>query len=936
MSEQDLQTEKQKLRHRAARYFEDVACYHLQDILDLFGWNQSLNSEKDPEKLKMLLEEGRRKMDGLKKREDAPEKIMLWEKQTMPSLGNYTENPELRFNHDPDYEPYMYAITVPEDVTPKGAVVVCAGADHGDCTVHEGYQSCLSLRDLGYQTFLLLNRTNNCPYQGKEAGADAARAIRYVRRNAARYRMDENRVAFAGFSNGGLTGEACIQYYSGTQQVKTHFPEYVPDELDAFYGAPDAFLCVYGPRFKNAEFDYTNVVYPPVFFAVGREDFAMQNLSATVPDLLEHQVEVEIHTFAGVPHGQSGVQIYGNNNYPNFQLWPMLADSFLLNVFSKSVVKRHPEEIPDKRYRFDAFSDGKVFAGKKKRLPAMGWNSWNAFGTGNTEALTKAMAEKLVELGLDRCGYRYVVLDDGCYKNVRVDGKLAPSEKFPSGFTAMSDFLHERGLKFGMYNDIGSNLCSGLAVGTCGHEQTDAQSYTDWKIDYLKVDNCYYLWDNATFSKAENARYVYAPNVRKIRISGNEMNEEKSAVADGVLRGQGAEKKEDYVTGIGTFDGTGPFCTPVGNLSGELVFRVNVPCDGEYGLFIEYSTGMKEGCGSWMEVAVGEGENSEVFYDDFLPSSGKEGNFIESPAIRLNLTKGENAIRLMNHRRQENTLLSYATMKQALEDANPDNDILLSICEWGKTQPQNWGYKVGDSWRILNDITFRVGSDGDPGNGTWKDDYTPSVTSQYNKAVIMDEFSGPDKGYNDPDMLMIGMNGLTETMQRTHMAMWCMLNAPLMLGLDLRRVSKGDFIWNLISNEKLIALNQDALGIQAKRVAAYLFEDGTTVCEATPDKTYIRDINRVDVLAKPLADGSVAVSFINVSEKEQNGNFEISAETIADMLGEKMASDAFAKAQSFRVENLFTDEVTTVNGRIFNASHLDACDNVTLKVTPNV
>ena len=77
-----------------------------------------------------------------------------------------------------------------------------------------------------------------------------------------------------------------------------------------------------------------------------------------------------------------------------------------------------PVIIKDSRYRFDSFGNGEVLGGKKRgRLPAMGWNSWNAFGSGNTEALTKAMAEKLCELGLKDLGYEYVVLDDGCYRS---------------------------------------------------------------------------------------------------------------------------------------------------------------------------------------------------------------------------------------------------------------------------------------------------------------------------------------------------------------------------------------------------------------------------------------------------------------------------------------------------------------------------------------
>ena len=179
-----------------------------------------------------------------------------------------------------------------------------------------------------------------------------------------------------------------------------------------------------------------------------------------------------------------------------------------------------PKKLAGKEYRFDAFDNGQVLLDKKKNhLPAMGWNSWNAFGSGNTAALTRAMADKMVELGLDKLGYQYIVLDDGCYKQERVDGQLSNEEvKFPEGFKALADYIHGKGLKFGMYNDIGTNLCAGAAVGTCGHEDADARSYVDWGVDFLKVDNCYYLWDNATFSAGTNAKYVYAPNIKGIQV----------------------------------------------------------------------------------------------------------------------------------------------------------------------------------------------------------------------------------------------------------------------------------------------------------------------------------------------------------------------------------------------------------------------------------
>lgn len=585
-----------------------------------------------------------------------------------------------------------------------------------------------------------------------------------------------------------------------------------------------------------------------------------------------------------------------------------------------------PKTLKSAEYRFDAFENGKVLLGKKKNhLPAMGWNSWNAFGSGNTAALTRAMADKIVELGLDKLGYQYIVLDDGCYKSERVDGKLSNEEgKFPEGFKALADYIHDKGLKFGMYNDIGTNLCAGAAVGTCGHEETDAQSYIDWGVDFLKVDNCYYLWDNATFSAGSNAKYVYAPNIRAIRVEGNGFKQELSAVKDGRITGLGARVQDDYVTNIGTFDGTNVGTTPVGIRSGELVFDIEVPQNGEYKVYLCYATDETVGTGCWLQLAVGE----TVYYDDFLPATENSVTFAESDGFWVEMKEGKNLLRIMNHRRQENTLDSYATLLEGLNKANPEHDVIFSICEWGKTQPQNWGYKVGDSWRILNDITFCVGSDGNPGRGTWFDGGTASVTSQYDKAVIMDEFAGLDKGWNDPDMLMIGMNELNDTMCRSHMAMWCMMNSPLMLGLDLRRVQKDDALYRIIANEDLIALNQDALGVQAKRIA-------TTIETEFPDKDYITVHERCDILAKPLADGSVAVAFVNLSDHEWNESLCISGEQIVKAIGNKMVdADKFVAAERYCVTDLWTKDCKEESQAVFSVERLSAYETVTLKIQP--
>ena len=602
------------------------------------------------------------------------------------------------------------------------------------------------------------------------------------------------------------------------------------------------------------------------------------------------------------------------------------------NDMKKQEIK--PVTIQDDIYRFDAFKNGEVLFGKKGRLPAMGWNSWNAFGSGNNEELTKAMADKMIELGLDKYGYIYVVLDDGCYASKRVDGHLtSDAEKFPSGFMAMSDYIHSKGLKYGMYNDVGDRLCSGLEVGTVGYEEIDCQDYIDWKIDYIKVDNCYNIWDNATFSCPKNAKYTFAPDIKGIRLvkvsagveAGNEALE--YSIADAVITGDRGYIESGYVTGIGTFDGTSPDASPVSELSSEVHFNVNVSEDAEYDLYVDARCRTREGSGSWLQVAVG----TSYYYDDLLVDSVDTEICTDKP-IRIKLSKGENVIRLMNHRRQENTLTSYAKIQECFEKLAPEKDILFSICEWGKTQPHNWGYKVGDSWRILNDITFQVGSDGDPGTVSWEGAYTTSVTVQYNKAVIMDEFAGLDKGWNDPDMLVIGMNGMTDTMNKTHMTMWCMLNSPLMLGMDLRRVEKDDDIYKIITNEDFIALNQDALGVQAKRIF--------TSKGVKPDTTYLRDNDRVDVLAKPLSDGSVALSFINVSLGFREDRISISPELIREYIGGKMKeADNFVNASKYKVKNLWTKEESVVEAsevaeKGFNVSGLAATDNLTLRITP--
>lgn len=579
-------------------------------------------------------------------------------------------------------------------------------------------------------------------------------------------------------------------------------------------------------------------------------------------------------------------------------------------------MKNKPDALKGHGYSYDEFDNNKILDGKKKNhLPAMGWNSWNAFGSGNTEELTKQMADRMIELGLDKLGYKYVVLDDGCYMSERVNDRLsAEPVKFKNGFKALADYLHNKGLKFGMYNDIGTNLCAGAAVGTFAHEALDAASYAEWGIDFIKVDNCYYMWDDATFADEKNIKYTYTPIIKKVELRAQDSTVYECSFDD--------EK------GLGTKDGTAPLHSPVGVLCDEKEIDLSNISAGAYELIIGCEHKEAAETGKWIQVAVGRGESSRLIFDDFAVDDNNTVSQFELK-LQLELKADDDVIRIMNHRRQENTLDSYSTFLEELNKAKPGHDIIYSICEWGKTQPHRWAYKVGDSWRILNDITFNVGSDGDPGKANWEDEYTTSVCSQYNKCVIMDEFAGLSKGWNDPDMLVVGMDGLSNVQYRTHMVMWCMMNSPLMLGMDLRRVNKGDAIYEIIADEDLIALNQDALGIQAKR-AKIVSRDHTYT---QPDKEYVRDNDRVDILVKPLSDASVAISFINLSSQDMTGEISISFDEIQDTLSRQNQTIQFAGDSSSYVSyNLADKSSTPVTDKKITINRLAAYDNYTVKL----
>lgn len=123
--------------------------------------------------------------------------------------------------------------------------------------------------------------------------------------------------------------------------------------------------------------------------------------------------------------------------------------------------------------------------------PPMGWNSWNKFGCNVSEKLLRDVADALVATGMKDAGYTYIVVDD-CWHGERDSmGFIQPDPvHFPSGMKALTDYIHSKGLKFGIYSCAGAKTCAGRPASR-GHEYQDALMYARWGVDYLKYDWCY-------------------------------------------------------------------------------------------------------------------------------------------------------------------------------------------------------------------------------------------------------------------------------------------------------------------------------------------------------------------------------------------------------------------------------------------------------------
>jgi alpha-galactosidase len=226
---------------------------------------------------------------------------------------------------------------------------------------------------------------------------------------------------------------------------------------------------------------------------------------------------------------------------------------------------------------------------------------------------------------------------------------------------------------------------------------------------------------------------------------------------------------------------------------------------------------------------------------------------------------------------QADYIRRYTAMRDALNRTG--RRIVYAICEWGTSQPWLWGKGVGQLWRTTGDV-----------NDEW-----PSLRSIIEKNVPLAPYAGPGH-WNDPDMMEIGNGGMTDIEYRTHMSMWAVMAAPLLIGTDIRTASPATMA--ILGNREIIAVDQDRLGVQGAVVS---------------------DENGLMVLDKPLADGDRAIALYN------------STDALATV-SVPAAETGLRHAGAYRLRDLWTGDVLQARDTI--AAAVPAHGTVVYRVRP--
>lgn len=503
--------------------------------------------------------------------------------------------------------------------------------------------------------------------------------------------------------------------------------------------------------------------------------------------------------------------------------------------------------------------------GKNSALtPPMGWSSWNTFRNDVSEDLIYEVAKAMKTSGLSDAGYKYVNIDDCWQSAVRTeDGELQSDPvTFPSGIKSLVDKINALGLKVGIYSSNGTLTCEDMPA-SLGHELTDARTFAKWGIEYFKYDFCHHVYMSRI-----------APQLEKISVINKNMESENVYYAkDAILEGDARVLKDNSLT-------SGNYVTGLSYGCGVIIFdEVEVPEDGTYSL--TFYVRKRSRAAKHLEMDINDNKHYVVDFPqaDFVHAIGKHH-------INVKLKKGKNVIKMYNPvgSVMDSSALQYRHMGKCLKQASKEvaekngadeKPIVFSICEWGFNMPWIWGGSAGNLWRTTPDIK----------------PFWASILAIYEVNVKLWKYASPG-GWNDPDMLEVGNGNLTYEENKSHFSLWCMMAAPLILGNDIRQfvlpdgtADKGNEILKLVTNKKLIALDQDELGAQCRRIR----------CDISGD-----------ILVKPLANGDAAVCFFNKSSREK---------LFALSMQELIALDYvnLSEADEYIIEDLWENSSRTVD-----------------------
>jgi len=519
-------------------------------------------------------------------------------------------------------------------------------------------------------------------------------------------------------------------------------------------------------------------------------------------------------------------------------------------ALGKAAKEQKIEELPTQAKQVAGLAKvnidlGEDYGNGAALTPPMGWSSWNTFSSRVSESLILEVADAMQKTGLADAGYVQVNIDD-CWQSAQRDanGRLQSDfVTFPSGITELVRKVNARGLKLGIYSSNGTLTCEDLPA-SLGNEELDARTFAEWGVEYVKYDFCH-----------NKPLPLRGPCIEKIAVgtlgSGTENVYEAQ---DAVLEGNAAIVDDDRME-------TGKYIAGLGYGGGAAVFtQVIAEEDGPHALTLCIRRKVRGERFAVIEV------NGRFACDLLLLQPGMASllNKDGRRQVVVNLKKGVNSIRIYNPiaSRFDSAAYQYARMGKALKNATreyaraagvPEKKITYSICEWGFNRPWKWGKRAGNLWRTTLDIK----------------PFWAWILTIYEFNVRLWKHAGPG-GWNDPDMLEVGNGALNYEENKAHFSLWCMMAAPLILGNDVREflgpdgtADTANTAYKVVTNRDMIAIDQDPLGVQCRRI----------------ESTGLQD-----TLVKPLAGGEAAICFFNKASESKAFQLRLTAVAAKDFV----------------------------------------------------